>query len=732
MSAYTQPTISSEKYWGQSFGGGVPAWKVGAKGDGSNDDTAALLRGQSDGPVLLEPGATYRLAGSLPLGSGAGLIAPWGRATLLIDHAADGLTLTGASNVIVRGVKLDGASGTYKASSKNGVRVFATASSSNVFILDSEIVDFAGCGVLILGAASYVHSGLWIQRNRLDNMGAHAICTQDYCNDVFIDSNRISRWGRTYADRCGVVTGRSSYRQHVRGNIITGDFLELGISPHSISIDNAIHVEVSGNLCDGGNGYALEVGFVDDGVVAGNTFKNTKKALIGGSGYVSGTKRNRRVTIGPNTLTNGGEQGIYFFVNSADGVVIHEDITLIGNIVTGCVGEGIDARYIDGLTLNGNQVRANGGSGVYFDACSMVATSGNIIRENAAVGQIAAATSITRSGEVATVTRTAHGLATGNLVMIRGATQAEYNGVKRVTVVDANSFTIPVGAIPITLTSITRSGSTATVTKASHGLTTGDYVIIKNAAQADYNGEFQVTLLDANTFTYAVSGAPATPATAIYDSGLSLTATKVPATPATGSPVLGKVGTVGTVSIALVGGTATVTHTAHGFSSSDIVLISGCYPAEFNGVYSITVTGTDTYTYVMQSIGNQSATGLPRANLCTATTKLGVRKVFSHRSTLKDTFTHTGDLVERNGAGDWEAVSINAFRGLINGIMFLPEAKNPRAENLTAGSNVLDRGAVFFKNNKFVICYNNGGTLTYVSIPLDGSTATWTHSTTQP
>lgn len=44
----------------------------------------------------------------------------------------------------------------------------------------------------------------------------------------------------------------------------------------------------------------------------------------------------------------------------------------------------------------------------------------------------------------------------------------------------------------------------------------------------------------------------------------------------------------------------------------------------------------------------------------------------------------------------------------------------------------LDSGAIYFKNNKLVIAYNNGGTITYVTIPLDGSTTTWTHNTTAP
>jgi hypothetical protein len=64
-----------------------------------------------------------------------------------------------------------------------------------------------------------------------------------------------------------------------------------------------------------------------------------------------------------------------------------------------------------------------------------------------------------------------------------------------------------------TVTSITRASTTATVTATAHGFTTGDQINIRGADQTDYNGDFLVTVTDANTFTYTVSGSPATPAT---------------------------------------------------------------------------------------------------------------------------------------------------------------------------------------------------------------------------
>jgi len=60
---------------------------------------------------------------------------------------------------------------------------------------------------------------------------------------------------------------------------------------------------------------------------------------------------------------------------------------------------------------------------------------------------------------------------------------------------------------------ITRSGSTATVTHTDHGLQTSQEIKIKGANEEEYNGVFTVTRTGHDTYTYTVSGTPATPAT---------------------------------------------------------------------------------------------------------------------------------------------------------------------------------------------------------------------------
>lgn len=69
------------------------------------------------------------------------------------------------------------------------------------------------------------------------------------------------------------------------------------------------------------------------------------------------------------------------------------------------------------------------------------------------------------------------------------------------------------GYSTVSVTSITRSGATATVTIAANTtLVTGNYVTILGAVETEYNGTFQITVTNSTTFTYTVTGTPATPA----------------------------------------------------------------------------------------------------------------------------------------------------------------------------------------------------------------------------
>lgn len=66
--------------------------------------------------------------------------------------------------------------------------------------------------------------------------------------------------------------------------------------------------------------------------------------------------------------------------------------------------------------------------------------------------------------------------------------------------------------IAVSCTIVSAAG-TATVTQVAHGYSSNDQILIAGADQADYNGTYNITVSDVDTYTYAVGGGPASPAT---------------------------------------------------------------------------------------------------------------------------------------------------------------------------------------------------------------------------
>jgi hypothetical protein len=113
--------------------------------------------------------------------------------------------------------------------------------------------------------------------------------------------------------------------------------------------------------------------------------------------------------------------------------------------------------------------------------------------------------------------------------------------------------------------------------------------------------------------TYTVIADPATTAIHVQDvnTAAAITGARVLVYCAAGG---GKPGDV-TVTATASGTTATISHTAHGLSTGDKVLIKGANQAAYNGVWTITVTGANAYTYTMGSSPVSPATGTLKASL---------------------------------------------------------------------------------------------------------------------
>jgi subtilisin-like proprotein convertase family protein len=197
--------------------------------------------------------------------------------------------------------------------------------------------------------------------------------------------------------------------------------------------------------------------------------------------------------------------------------------------------------------------------------------------------------------------------------------------------------------------SITRVGTTATVTmQQPDGFVPGDRIVLAGANETAYDGSFTIaTIVDARTFTIAVTGNPATPASGTIS---VLRALEVPV-----------------ASLTSTGTTATVTTTAaHGYNVGDRVIIAGASPAAYDGTFTITgVPTSTTFTYTVvpglaPATGTITADELPirqLVNLSGQTTPFAVQSITRVGTTATVTTSGpngfvSGDQVMIAGASD--------------------------------------------------------------------------------
>ncbi|MFD2270056.1 hypothetical protein ACFS07_00245 [Undibacterium arcticum] len=156
----------------------------------------------------------------------------------------------------------------------------------------------------------------------------------------------------------------------------------------------------------------------------------------------------------------------------------------------------------------------------------------------------------------------------------------------------------------VSVSTITRSGTTATVTTArNHGFANGASVTISGATQTEYNGTFTITWISNTSFSYPVAENPPSPATGNY------TAT-IP-----GNPQL-------IASIIRSGTTATVTLNNHGYANGQTVTITGATQAQYNGTFSITMIDNNHFSYavvegpISPAGGGTAKSGLDHTKYC--------------------------------------------------------------------------------------------------------------------
>lgn len=180
------------------------------------------------------------------------------------------------------------------------------------------------------------------------------------------------------------------------------------------------------------------------------------------------------------------------------------------------------------------------------------------------------------SGSLDTVTITA------------GTVRVDGTGIKMIPY-KSGSGTLPTLYTALATTAASWSGSVATITTATHSLTTGDWVHIGGIVGATINdgycGLFQITVTSTTQFTYELA---VNPGTATITNGHAVKYFTISQNLSTAKNITGA---------SYTGTTVTITSNSHGFANGDWVTISGVTPATYNGTWQISNVQTNTFDF---------------------------------------------------------------------------------------------------------------------------------------
>jgi hypothetical protein len=177
---------------------------------------------------------------------------------------------------------------------------------------------------------------------------------------------------------------------------------------------------------------------------------------------------------------------------------------------------------------------------------------------------------------------------------------------------------------------ITGSAANMTLTNcawtgyASSDGSTGNEAVFINIATGSMNltisGGTTPSVRSAGCVVTVISGAVSATVKCITESGAAIEAARVHLEAIAGGPFPYNV----TVTITNSGTTATVTHTGHGLATNDKVVIRGASHNANNGVFPITKSSADVYTYTMPSAPGSNPTGTIKATFVVLNGTTGV------------------------------------------------------------------------------------------------------------
>lgn len=259
----------------------------------------------------------------------------------------------------------------------------------------------------------------------------------------------------------------------------------------------------SGSVVDGNGCTAIGLQATAIGDIAGDGSSTAIGATVTASGNYNIAVGAFSTAVGPSGCTaigttNSAEGDLSTAIGYQNNATGNESVaignaTISSNYQTISIGVNSNATGLNDIAFGYNSIASGGSSLAIGNGCESRSNSSTAIGQNSYVYN--ANTLRLKSGGALGSYIRLHGN-TGMCAMTVQNRSTEYDDAKR-----SQSVTI------------TRSGTTATVALNAHGYSVGAIVIIAGASQAAYNGTKTILSVATNSFTYEVTGSPATPAT---------------------------------------------------------------------------------------------------------------------------------------------------------------------------------------------------------------------------
>lgn len=377
----------------RDFPGPVNAKYIGAIGDGSTDDTAAIqaaINALPPGGALHFPPGVYLVQGLKLSGSNddrTGLRYSGERATIQLANGATNANVaeitSGADYAIDGDLTFRGNKGSVtKPGTDLGYRYFnglyiGANAGKTLLNVRVEGASFENCpyGGIMLGSGPVQPANIGPGVDHVTITG----CT--------LRGNEFGLAGGAY--RHTTITGNVLIDNDIYGLVADDGCIDVAMGDNTIKMLSALgninagiflyscdHVSLNGNACSGGKQGILVSTGCSNITVNGN-------AVNAPTAHGITVSNSAKVTLGVNTVHGAGQYG-YNIENGSS------QVALTANTATGCGFDGFRLNAVSSVALTGNQSSSNNGSGILAAGCTWVDVVGNRCLNNAAGGDVAA------------------------------------------------------------------------------------------------------------------------------------------------------------------------------------------------------------------------------------------------------------------------------------------------------------------------------------------------------